>query len=58
MARNFADAVDLIRQAAGQGATLVATPEMTNILEPDRPRLRGLAKPQSLGSGSASAHWR
>jgi len=47
MARNLADAAGLIRQAAGQGAALVATPEMTNILEPDRPRLRGLAKVQS-----------
>jgi len=47
MARNLADAADLIRQAACQGAVLVATPEMTNIIEPDRPRLRGLAKVQS-----------
>jgi predicted amidohydrolase len=47
MARNLADTAELIRQAAGQGAALVATPEMTNILEPDRPRLRGLAKLQS-----------
>lgn len=47
MARNLADAAGLIRQAAGQGAALVATPEMTNILEPDRPRLRGLAKVQA-----------
>ena len=47
MARNLADAAGLIRQAAGQGAALVGTPEMTNILEPDRPRLRGLAKVQA-----------
>ncbi|MGL4590748.1 MAG: carbon-nitrogen hydrolase family protein [Aestuariivirga sp.] len=47
MARNLADAAGLIRQAAGQGAALVATPEMTNVLEPDRPRLRGLAKVQA-----------
>jgi predicted amidohydrolase len=47
MARNLADTAELVRQAAGQGAALVATPEMTNILEPDRPRLRALAKAQS-----------
>jgi predicted amidohydrolase len=46
MARNVAEASALIREAAGQGASFVATPEMTNILEPDRPRLRSLAKPE------------
>ena len=43
MARNLAEASALIREAVGQGATFVSTPEMTNILEPDRPRLRALA---------------
>jgi predicted amidohydrolase len=47
MARNLAEASALIREAAGQGAGFVSTPEMTNILEPDRPRLRSLAKPES-----------
>lgn len=47
MARNLVDASGLIREAAGQGASFVTTPEMTNILEPDRPRLRSLAKPES-----------
>lgn len=47
MARNFTDAADLIRSAAAQGARFVSTPEMTNILEPDRPRLRALAKPEA-----------
>jgi predicted amidohydrolase len=46
MARNAAEASALIREAAGQGASFVATPEMTNILEPDRPRLRSLARPE------------
>jgi predicted amidohydrolase len=46
MARNVAEASALIREAAGQGASFVATPEMTNILEPDRPRLRSLARPE------------
>ena len=47
MARNLADASGLIRQAAARGAVLVVTPEMTNILEPDRPRLRGVARNQA-----------
>ena len=33
VARNIADASALIRQAAGQGAGLVATPEMTTLLD-------------------------
>ena len=44
MARNIADASALIREAAGLGARFVLTPEMTNILEPDRERLKGLAR--------------
>ena len=46
MARNLADAVDLVRQAHAAGARFVSTPEMTNIIEPDRPRLRQLARPE------------
>lgn len=46
IARNVAAASALIRDAAGQGAQLVSTPEMTNILEPDRARLRSLARPE------------
>jgi predicted amidohydrolase len=44
MARNLADATAMIREAKGQGAGLVLTPEMTNIIEPDRPRLMSLAR--------------
>ncbi len=47
MAGNLADASEMIRAAARQGANLVCTPEMTNIMEPDRPRLRSLALPES-----------
>jgi predicted amidohydrolase len=47
MARNLADAAELIRQARAEGADVVSTPEMTNILEPDRPRLRALARPEA-----------
>lgn len=47
MARNIADASALIEEAARQGAEFVLTPEMTNILETDRDRLRGLVRPES-----------
>ena len=47
MARNLADASEMIRAAAAQGAVFVSTPEMTNILEPDRPRLRALARTEA-----------
>jgi deaminated glutathione amidase len=40
MARNFADASSMIREAVGQGAQYVLTPEMTNIFEADRERLK------------------
>ncbi len=47
MARNLADASEMIRAARAQGAQFVATPEMTNILETDRPRLFSLARNES-----------
>ena len=47
MARNAADAAEMIRAAHAQGAQFVSTPEMTNILEPDRARLKSLARPES-----------
>ncbi len=42
MASNLVDASQLIRQAASQGATFISTPEMTNIFEPDRDRLKAV----------------
>jgi predicted amidohydrolase len=51
MARNLADAEELIRQAHAGGAGFIATPEMTNILEPDRPRLFALARPEAEDEG-------
>jgi predicted amidohydrolase len=42
MARNLSDASAMIRDAAAQGAKYVLTPEMTNIFEADRERLRSL----------------
>ncbi len=44
MARNIADASTLIKEAASLGARFVLTPEMTNIMETDRERLKGLAR--------------
>jgi predicted amidohydrolase len=42
MARNLAEASALIREAAGKGATFVLTPEVTNIFEPDKERLKSV----------------
>ena len=42
MARNLSDASAMIREAVAKGAHYVLTPEMTNIFEADRERLRSL----------------
>lgn len=47
MTRNLADASAGIRRAAAGGARFITTPEMTNILEPDRPRLRSLVRSEA-----------
>ncbi len=47
MGRNFKDASNFIRDAHSRGARFVTTPEMTNILEPDRPRLKAIARPEA-----------
>ncbi len=47
MARNLADATAMIREARAQAADFVLTPEMTNIIEPDRPRLMARARPEA-----------
>lgn len=54
MARNIAEASALIEEAARQGARFVATPEMTNILETDRDRLRGLVRPEAEDASVAA----
>ena len=54
MARNLAEATALIREARAQGAGLVLTPEMTNIIEPDRPCLMSLARSEA-DDGSVQA---
>jgi deaminated glutathione amidase len=43
MQRNLKDAIDLVRDAAAKGATYIQTPEVTNIFEPDKERLKAVA---------------
>jgi deaminated glutathione amidase len=50
MAPNFIEASKLIRQAASQGATFISTPEMTNIFEPDRERLKAVVMTEAEDS--------
>ncbi len=56
---NLAAATALVREAAGQGATLIATPEMTNLLDirpgMARPKVRTEAKDESLPAFRALA---
>src|SRR5262249_40176780 len=44
--RNVSDATDLIRRAKREGADYVPTPEMTTIVELERPRLLAAARPE------------
>jgi deaminated glutathione amidase len=43
MARNLVDATMFVREAAEQGAKYVLTPEVSNIFEPDKDRLKAVA---------------
>jgi len=54
MARNIAETSDFIRASVGRGAQFVLTPEMTNIIEPDRPRLKSLVKLEAEDAGVAA----
>lgn len=47
MARNLAEATELIRHAHGASCRYVQTPEVTNIFEPDKERLKALVKTES-----------
>ncbi|NJM29530.1 MAG: carbon-nitrogen hydrolase family protein [Rhizobiales bacterium] len=47
MARNLADAAAMIREAKAGGAAYVQTPEVTNIFEPDKERLKAIAKAEA-----------
>jgi deaminated glutathione amidase len=45
--KNLQDASALVRDAAGQGATYVQTPEITTLMEMDRERLFATIRPQA-----------
>ena len=53
MARNLSDASAMIREAAAKGAKYVLTPEMTNIFEADRQRLRSLVATEQEDASAA-----
>ena len=59
-AANIAEASRLVRRAAGDGAEFVATPEMTNVIEPRRAvlweKVREEAEDPSVAALSALAH--
>jgi predicted amidohydrolase len=44
--RNIADAIRFIDDLARRGANLVLTPEMTNVIETDRERLKHMVRPE------------
>jgi deaminated glutathione amidase len=46
MARNLKGAEALVREAAATGAPYVLTPEVSNIFEPDKDRLRAIVLPE------------
>lgn len=46
MAQNLVDAMALVREAAARGATYVLTPEVSNVFEPDKDRLKSVAMRQ------------
>lgn len=48
MAQNLVDATALVREAAAKGATYVLTPEVSNIFEPDKDRLKAVAMRQDV----------
>jgi predicted amidohydrolase len=54
--RNLADAGELIREAARQGARYVQTPEITTLMEPERTRLFAAVRPEE--GNPAVAHFR
>ena len=54
--KNLADAGELIRQAARQGAQYVQTPEITTLMEPERTRLFAAIRPED--GNPAISHFR
>ena len=54
--KNVADASDLVREAARQGAQYVQTPEITTLMEPERARLFAAVRPEE-GNPALSQFW-
>lgn len=54
VARNVRDATDLIRKAASDGADYIQTPEVTTLMELERPRLLAEIQPEN-GNASLAA---
>jgi deaminated glutathione amidase len=54
--KNLADASELVREAAGQGAEYVQTPEITTLMEPERTRLFAAIRPEE--GNPVVAHFR
>jgi deaminated glutathione amidase len=46
-ARNLAEASALIKEAASKGAEFMVTPEVTNVFDPDKERLKASVQPES-----------
>lgn len=46
MVGNLVDATALVREAASKGARYILTPEVSNIFEPDKDRLKAVAMPE------------
>lgn len=54
VARNVRDATDLVRKAASDGADYIQTPEVTTLMELERPRLLAEIQPESGNSSLAT----
>ena len=54
VARNVRDATDLIRKAASEGADYIQTPEVTTLMELERPRLLAEIQPESTNAALAA----
>lgn len=54
VARNVRDATDLIRKAASEGADYIQTPEVTTLMELERPRLVAKIQPESTNAALAA----
>ncbi|MBR2535244.1 MAG: carbon-nitrogen hydrolase family protein [Hyphomicrobium sp.] len=54
VARNVRDATDLVRRAASEGADYIQTPEVTTLMELERPRLLAEIQPEKNNAALAT----